>query len=102
MAKITSDEARMKQAATQLETLHQSMLSNISKMSELVQSTKKVWQDDNAATFIKNYEKREGSLRAVANAAQSCATILSGITDGYTKADTAAMDAIKSTMGGRR
>lgn len=102
MAKITSNEDRMKQTSVQLEALFQSMSSNIKQMSELVQSTKKVWQDDNVNTYIKNYEKREPNLRAVAEAVQSCSTILSEITTGYSKADMAAMDAIKSTMGGKR
>ena len=100
--KITTNEARMTQAANELESIYTSLSSSIKKMSELVNSVKNVWTDENVNAYITSYQRREPQLQAIAEAVKTASAALSGITQGYARADSSALDAIKSGMGGKR
>lgn len=100
--KITTDEARMRQVVGELDQVYSSMSTNVKKMSDLVGSVKSVWTDDNVNAYIKSYQKREPQLQAIAEAIRNASATLGEITQGYSKADSSALDAIKSGMGGKR
>ena len=99
--KITTNQAKMTQASNELAQIHTGLNGDIKKMGEMVAGVKNIWLGEASEAYVKNYQKREPDLKALANAANNCAQILADITKNYARTDSEAMDTVKNLMGGR-
>ena len=101
-AKITTDSGKMQNVSKELDGLHNNLKSNLQKMDEYVDTLKKLWQSEAAATYINNYQSHAADVKALATAMQGCSQTLAQIAQSYDKADRDAQEAIQSLMGGAR
>ncbi|MDR1589319.1 MAG: WXG100 family type VII secretion target [Oscillospiraceae bacterium] len=102
MATTTVDLQKMKNVASELDKIHANITNQIKKLGESVGSLEKLWKGDAAQAYQSAYRQNASNFSQLAAAIKNCSTSLTTITTTYGKADTAAAEAIKSKMGGRK
>jgi|UPI0005D2C8D5 WXG100 family type VII secretion target len=99
-AKNTVNIQKMRSAASELDNIYASMQKNIKTLEETMNSVKRVWSGDAAATYLKQYDKNHDSFRKMAAAIRSASQALGESCNTYGQADNRAMDIVEK-MGRR-
>ena len=94
-AKNTVNIQKMRSAASELDNIYASMQKNIKTLEETMNSVKRVWSGDAAATYLKQYDKNHDSFRKMAAAIKSASQALGESCNTYGQADNRAMDIVE-------
>jgi len=98
MAQSTVNLQKMKSVASELDKIYTAMTNNKKKLDEAVASLSKVWQGQGAQAYQKAYQENAQDFALLAEAIRGCSATLSTSANTYSKADSAAADAIKAKM----
>ncbi|TCL59037.1 WXG100 family type VII secretion target [Kineothrix alysoides] len=98
----TVDLQKMKNVAGELDKIYANMMNQIKKLDEAVGNLQQLWKGEAAQAYQNAYKQNTTNFLQLAEAINSCSSSLTTIATTYNKADTAAADAIKSKMGGRK
>ncbi len=103
MATLTTvDMQKMKNVAGELDKIYATMMNQIKKLDEAVGNLQQLWKGEAAVAYQNAYKQNTTNFLQLAEAINSCSSSLTTIATTYGKADTAAAEAIKSKMGGRK
>lgn len=102
MAQSTVDLQKMKTVSSELDKSYSGMMNQITKLDTCVGDLDKLWKGEGAIAYRNAYLQNTQNFLLLAEAVNSCSQSLSAIAVTYNKADSAAADAIKAKMGGRR
>lgn len=98
MSRSTVSINKMKSTASELDGIYTMMTNNMKKLNELIASLTKVWAGEGAGAYVRAYTENSNDFALMAEAIKGCSSTLSTTAATYSKADTAAADAIKSKM----
>jgi WXG100 family type VII secretion target len=102
MAQTTVDIQKMKSVAGELDKIYANTMNQLKKMDEAMANLDKLWKGEGATAYQNAYRQNTQNFLQLSEAIRSCSESLSSIANSYGKADSAAADAIKSKMGGRK
>lgn len=102
MAERTVDIQKMKSVASELDKNYAAINAQLKKLDECMGNLNQLWQGEGAKAYQNSYLQNTQNFLLFAEAINSCSKTLNTISSNYSKADTAAADAIKSKMGGRK
>ncbi len=99
MASKTANLQKMNQSATELENISVAMVSNHSKLKEVMEQLTTKWQGQAATSYLETFHKHSPDLENMAVVIDEAATNLRTIGTTYSKAETSAADAVRSMLG---
>jgi WXG100 family type VII secretion target len=98
MAASTVNVQKMKSVASELDKIYASMTNNKKKLDETIAALQKVWAGEGSAAYQAAYRENSQDFALLAEAIRGCSATLNTSAVTYSKADTAAADAIKSKL----
>ena len=98
MAQSTVNIQKMRSVASELDKIYATMTSNKKKLDEVIAQLGKIWVGEGAQAYRKAYDENARDFVLLAEAIRNCSATLNASAGSYSKADTAAADAIRSKM----
>jgi uncharacterized protein YukE len=98
MAKSTVNLQKMKSIASEFENICSIMTNNKKRLDEFMAGLPKIWVGEGAQGYLKAYHQNSHDFVLLAESIRNCALTLNASVNSYAKADSAAAEAIKSTL----
>ena len=98
MAQSTVNLQKMKSVSSELDKIYAAMTSNKKKLDEVVSGLSKTWVGEGAQAYQRAYSENARDFALLAEAIKNCSATLTTSANTYSKADTAAAEAIKAKM----
>ncbi len=98
MAGTTANLQKMTQSAIEMENISIAMVTNHSKLKEVMEQLTVKWQGQAATSYIETYRKHSPDLEDMARIIDEAATNLRTIGTTYSKAESSATAAVRSML----
>ncbi len=99
MASTTANLQKMREASTELENISVSMVTNYSKLAEIMEQLASKWHGEAASRYIEDFRAHSPDLEKMAALIDSASRSLSEVGSIYAKAEDEASGTIRAMLG---
>ncbi len=99
MASTTANIQKLKQASIELENISVAMVSNHSKLTEVMEQLATKWHGEAASKYLQEFRTHSPDLEGIAVVIDSAARSLDEVGNIYNKAEDEASGTIRALLG---